>query len=390
MNHSTQSVDHRFIVWWRKIFALTIKEFLQLFRDVILMVFIVYAFTMDIYLAGSGVSLQLNQASTVVIDNDHSAASRELIHRFRPPYFRQDKEIASGREGIAMLDKGEAMIVLDIPPRFQEKLLKGEQTTVQMQVDTTNTVLGLLATSYGENIVGRFGLEAGLSRAGLSSDALNTAPNIVDAHRVWFNPNQQDSWFMAVIEMLTIISLFAILLPAAAMAREKEKGTVEQLLVSPLTPFQIMFPKVLSMTLVILAGTAVSLIGILELIFHVPVHGSLALFFAITTLYIVTSAGIGLFIATIARNLAQVGMLTILVFAPMIFLSGAWTPPEAMPVWMRLLMGLSPLHYFMDACLGILLKGAGMSIIWDSVAGIIMVGGAAFCLGLWRFNRQFD
>jgi ABC-2 type transport system permease protein len=336
------------------------------------------------------VSLQLNQASTVVIDNDHSAASRELIHRFRPPYFRQDKEIASGREGIAMLDKGEAMIVLDIPPRFQEKLLKGEQTTVQMQVDTTNTVLGLLATSYGENIVGRFGLEAGLSRAGLSSDALNTAPNIVDAHRIWFNPNQQDSWFMAVIEMLTIISLFAILLPAAAMAREKEKGTVEQLLVSPLTPFQIMLPKVLSMTVVALAGTAVSLFGILELIFHVPIQGSLALFFAITTLYIVTSAGIGLFIATIARNLAQVGMLTILVFAPMIFLSGAWTPPEAMPVWMRLLMGLSPLHYFMDACLGILLKGAGMAIIWDSVAGIIMVGGAAFCLGLWRFNRQFD
>jgi len=142
--------------------------------------------------------------------------------------------------------------------------------------------------------------------------------------------------------------------------------------------------------MVILVGTAISLFGILEMIFHVPIRGSLLLFFAITTLYTFTLAGIGLFIATIARNLAQVGMLTVLVFAPMIFLSGAWTPPEAMPAWMRLFMGLSPLHYFTDACLGILLKGAGMALIWDSVLGIFFVGGAAFGFGLWRFRRQFE
>ena len=382
--------QHHFSVWWRKLYVLTMKEFLELFRDVILIAFIIYAFTMDIYLAGSGVSLQLNQAPTIVLDNDHTAASRELIHRFRRPYFRLDQEIASGREGMELLDNGKEMIALEIPPRFQEMLLNGEQATVLMQVDTTNTVLGLLAASYGENIVGRFGLEYGLTRMGMTSDAMETAPNIVDAHRIWFNPNQQDAWFMAVTELLTIISLFAILLPAAAMAREKEKGTVEQLLVSPLTPFQIMFPKVLSMTMVILAGTVISLFGVLEWIFHVPIAGSLILFFAVTTLYIFTSAGIGLYIATIARNLAQVGMLTILVFAPMIFLSGAWTPPEAMPDWMRLLMGVSPLYYFTDACLGILLKGAGITIIWDSIAGILVVGGAAFGLGMWRFRRQFD
>jgi ABC-2 type transport system permease protein len=259
-----------------------------------------------------------------------------------------------------------------------------------MQVDATNTVLGLLASSYGETIVGQFGLDAGLSRMGLTADALTVAPVIKDEHRIWFNPNQNDAWFMAITEMLTIITLFAILLPAAAMAREKEKGTVEQLLVSPLNPFQIMFPKVISMTVVILVGTAISLFGILELVFHVPIKGSLLLFFAITTLYTFTSAGIGLFIATIARNLAQVGMLTVLVFAPMIFLSGAWTPPEAMPAWMRLFMGMSPLHYYTDACLGILLKGAGIGLIWDSIIGIVIVGGTAAGFGLWRFRGQFE
>lgn len=381
---------NRLTIGWRKLSVLTTKEFLQLFRDSMLLFFIVYAFTVDIYLAGSGVSLQLNRASTVVRDLDHSYSSRELIHRFRPPYFRLDGEIQSGREGIHLLDKGQAMLVIDIPPRFQESLLQGEQTTVQMQVDATNTVLGLLASSYGETIVGQFGLDAGLSRMGLTADALTVAPVIKDEHRIWFNPNQNDAWFMAITEMLTIITLFAILLPAAAMAREKEKGTVEQLLVSPLNPFQIMFPKVISMTVVILVGTAISLFGILELVFHVPIKGSLLLFFAITTLYTFTSAGIGLFIATIARNLAQVGMLTVLVFAPMIFLSGAWTPPEAMPAWMRLFMGMSPLHYYTDACLGILLKGAGIGLIWDSIIGIVIVGGAAAGFGLWRFRGQFE
>jgi len=370
--------------------VLTTKEFLQLFRDGILLFFIVYAFTVDIYLAGSGVSLQLNHASIVVQDHDHSYTSRELIHCLQPPYFCLDGEIQSDREGIDLLDKGQAMLVLDIPPHFQEKLLKGEQTTVQMQVDATNSVLGFLASSYAETIVGQFGLNAGLSPIGLGSDALTAAPVIKDEHRIWFNPNQNDAWFMAITELLTIISLFAILLPAAAMAREKEKGTVEQLLVSPLSPFQIMFPKVLSMAVVILVGTAISLFGILEPIFHVPIKGSLMLFFAVTTLYSFTLAGIGLFIATIARNLAQVGMLTILVFAPMIFLSGSWTPPEAMPVWMRLFMGLSPLHYYTDACLGILLKGSGIGLIGDSIMGILVVGCAAAGFGLWRFRRQFD
>lgn len=386
----TKRTQNNFLIWWRKLSVLTTKECLQLFRDTILLFFIVYAFTVDIYLAGSGVSLQLNHASTVVHDSDHSYTSRELIHRFRPPYFHLDGEIQSGREGVRLLDNGQAMLVLDIPPHFQESLLKGEQTSVQMQVDATNTVLGLLASSYGETIVSQFGLDSGLRRMGLTADGLAAAPVIQDDHRIWFNPNQNDAWFMAITELLTIISLFAILLPAAAMAREKEKGTVEQLLVSPLSPFQIMLPKVLSMTVVILAGTAVSLFGILEPIFHVPIKGSLLLFFAITTLYTATMAGIGLFISTIARNLAQVGMLTVLIFAPMIFLSGAWTPPEAMPVLIRLFMGLSPLHYFTDACLGILLKGAGICLIWDSILGIMIVGGAASGFGLWRFRRQFE
>jgi ABC-2 type transport system permease protein len=376
-------------VWLRRLNVMMVKEWLQLSRDVVLLFFIAYAFTVDIYLAGSGVSLQLNRAAFVVQDSDQSFASRELIYRFQPPHFQLVGEVDSSRQGMKMLDDGEVIMVLDTSSGFEQSLLRGEATSVQLQVDATHSVLGFLASSYAAQIVGQYGLEAGLAREGLSATDIENIPRIDSRHRVWFNPNQNDGWFMSISELLTVITLFAILLPAAAMVREKERGTVEQLLVSPLTSFQIMFPKVTAMTAVILLGTLISLFFILKPVFHVPFKGDFLLFLAVTTLYVFTTAGLGLFAATIARNLAQAGMMTILILAPMIFLSGAWTPPEAMPSWLRMGMNFSPLHYYMDAIFGILLKGAGLIDIWRSILGIAILGGIVFGFGLWRFRRQF-
>lgn len=376
-------------VWGRRLAVMTKKEFLQLMRDAVLLVFIVYAFTADIYLAASGVTLQLNHAATVVRDLDHSAASRELLGRFQPPYFRLDGELASDAEGLRLLDDGNAMLTLDIPPQFERDLLNGRQTALQMQVDATNSVLGFLASSYAAQIVGGYGLEVGLKQLGVGGGNADALPVVDNRTRVWYNPNQNDAWFMGISELLNIITVFAILLPAAAMVREKERGTVEQLLVSPLSPFQIMFPKVISMTAVILLGTALSLFAVLLPGFGLPVKGSLTLFFTLTGLYIFTTAGLGLFAATIARNLAQVGMLTILILAPMLFLSGAWTPPEAMPAWLRQLTFVSPLHYYIDIAFGILLKGQTAGELLPLIGGMLLLGGAVFGFGLYRFRRQF-
>ncbi len=150
-----------------------------------------------------------------------------------------------------------------------------------------------------------------------------------------------------------------------------------------------MFPKVLAMTLVIVLLTALSLGLVLRGVFDVPFKGSLATFFAVTTLYVFTTSGLGLLVATVARNMAQAGMLIILLIAPMIFLSGAWTPPEAMPGFMRELMAISPLHYFIDASYGILLKGADLRLIVPQIVGMTVLGTITFGLALWRFRRQF-
>ena len=376
-------------IWLRRLSVMTKKEYLQLLRDSVLLVFIVYAFTVDIYLAASGVTLQLNHAATVVRDLDHSQASRELISRFQAPYFRFDGMLTSDAQGQQLLDDGQAMLVLDLAPGFESDLQHGRQTALQMQVDTTNSVLGFLASSYAAQIVGSYGLETALAQAGLGGGNVAALPLIENRTRVWYNPNQNDAWFMGLSELLNIITVFAILLPAAAMVREKERGTVEQLLVSPLSPFLIMFPKVLAMTSVILAGSALSLFGVLLPLFALPAKGSLALFFLMTAAYVFTTAGLGLFAATVARNLAQVGMLTILILAPMLFLSGAWTPPEAMPPWLRGLMYVSPLHYYIDIAFGIMLKGQTARELLPLIGGMLTLGGAVFGFGLYRFRRQF-
>lgn len=379
-------------VWWRRLRVMTVKELLQLLRDPVLLFVILYGFTADVYNAGSGVTLQLSHAALAMQDLDRSAASRELASRFLPPEFRLDHHLARDAEGERLLDDGQVLMVLTVPPRFGADLLAGRPAHLQMQVDATNTVLGFLAYSYGTQIVATYGLETALRQAGLGTGGGGTldAPVVDNRPRVLFNPNQNDAWFMSISELLNVITAFSILLPAAAMVREKERGTIEQLLVSPLTPLQVMAPKVLAMMAVIHLGITISLLTVLGPVFEVPLRGSLTLFFVVTTLYIVTLSGLGLFIATVTRNLAQAAMLGILVLAPMIFLSGLWTPPEAMPALMRALSRVSPLYYYMDACYGILLKGAGLDTLWDAVLGIVALGVLFVGVGLWRFRRQFD
>ena len=383
-------MGRRLLLWLDRMTAMTVKELKQLSRDPILLIVIVYFFTADIYVAGSGIRMDLKQASIVVLDHDHSAASRDLIYRFRPPYFDLKGEIASEYEARELLDRGGVLAVLDIPANFQLDLMRGKSVSVQMQVDASNATLGTLVTTYAGQIVARFGDEQARQRLGLGEAQLQAVPVIQDRHRVYYNPNQNDPWFMSISELLTVITMLSLMLPAAAAVREKERGTIEQLAVSPLTPTQILFPKILAMGLIILLGTAVSLFLVILPAFHLHIKGSLALFFTVTALYVFATSGLGLFIATLSRNLGQVVMLVILIMMPLLLLSGAWTPPEAMPEALRMAMVLSPLSYFIEMGYGILLKGAGLDILWDSLLGLTLLGVVIFSFGVWRFKRQFS
>jgi len=377
------------VTWARRLAALTWKELLQLSRDLPLLLFLLYSFSLSVLVSGAGITMQLTNAELLVHDADQSPSSRELIHRFQPPYFSLAGTISDPRQGLRQLDQGKVMALLEIPPRFHEALMSGERTAVQLLVDTTNAPQGLSAASYTVRIASLFGIEMGLASVGLSG-AQAALPLVSSAHRVWFNPTQDERWFQSMSHVLRMITIFAVLLPAAALVREKERGTVEQLLVSPLSPFQIMFSKVLAMSGVILLATALALYGVLHPVFHVPMKGSAGLFFLLTALHVFTTAGLGLVAATIAKNQAQVGMMTLFVVGPMLLLSGITSPYESMPKWVQAIMTFSPLRYYIDITYGVMLKGAGLDLLWKPIGAMLLLGGTLFGFGMWRFRRQFQ
>ncbi|MES1994383.1 MAG: ABC transporter permease [Pseudomonadota bacterium] len=369
--------------------VMTLKELLQFRRDVFLLIIVVYAFSADIYVAGSGIEMELKHAALTVADYDQSSASRDLIYSFREPQFKLQGMEMNADRGMDMLDSGKTMLYLEIPANFNKALLSGDPAQIQLLVDTSNSVLGSLATSYAAQIVAGYGVQRAMERLSVAGAMGGSMPMVNSAHRVWFNPNGLDRWFVPINEMLTMITMLSIMLPAAAMVREKERGTVEQLLVSPLTPLEIMLPKVFAMTMVILLGVTVTVYGVLGPIFHIPFRGNVFLFYILTAIYVFSTAGFGLAISTVVNNLAQVGLMVIMLLSPMLMLSGTFVPPEAMPTVLGYLMLLSPLHHFIEIVMGILLKGVGLDVLWPSVLGMFLLGGAVFGFGTWRFRRQF-
>ena len=385
MKRRARAVDN-VVTWLTQVTAMSIKEFPQLVRDRAVFTYIVYIFTVDVLIAASGATTELNRAKIVVNDTDQSALSRELVYRFRPPYFEVIDAAAHPDLALRSLDRGEATLFIDIPDDFSEALSDPARTaSVQMQVDTSIANVGYLAASYSSRITSHLGGEIAAGRLA----SVGGVPSIENERRVRFNQAINESWFGGISELLAVITVACIFLPAIAMVREKERGTVEQLLVSPLNPFQVMFSKVLAMMVVMLIGAAVSLFAIMQPMFDVPIRGNVSLFFVLTALYAFTTAGIGMLAATFARNSGQRGMLLMLIVFPTILLSGLWVQLESMPIWLRAIIDLTPLRYFVDVAYGVLLRGVGMDVLWDSVAKMTGIGVVLFSAALWRFRRQF-
>jgi ABC-2 type transport system permease protein len=390
IHHRLRAAIYRARMWLRQMQVMIAKELRQLGRDRVLLLFIAYIFPGNIIIAAGETSTELNDAAVVVHDGDRSAASRELIYRFRPPYFRFSGEMAQPDQGLRLLERGSARLLLDIPEQFERTLQRGEQpATVQLLVDTSKANLGYLASSYSGRIAAGFGREWAERNLGAQGAGVGALPEMELRARIRYNPDLNETWFGTIAELLTMLTVACILLPASALVREKERGTIEQLLVSPLTPLQVMLSKVLSMVLVTLVGTAVSLFGIMRPLYSVPVEGSLGLFFALTALYAFTNAGLGLAAATFARSSGQTGMLVLLIVMPILMLSGIRTPMESMPEWLRAVLNLSPLHHYIEITYGILLRGAGLETLWPSILALAVLGSMLFGLGLWRFRRQF-
>src|SRR5262245_18372250 len=362
------------------ILHLGVKELWGLARDPLMLALIVVAFTVQVYSGATALPETLNKAPIAIVDEDQSPLSARIADAFYSPFFLPPVLITRA-EMDARMDAGLDTFALNIPPNFQRDVLAGRSPTVQLNVDATRVSQAFTGSGYVQSIV-RGEVEAFARR--YRSDP---RPPVDLALRARFNPELNRSWFAAVVQVINNVTMLSIVLTGAALIRERERGTIEHLLVMPVTPFEIMTGKVWAMGLVVLAASAFSLVVVVRGLLSVPIQGSVLLFLCGTALHLFAAASMGIFLGTFARSMPQFGLLLMLVVLPLQMLSGGSTPRESMPEWVQQVMLAAPTTHFVMLAQGILYRGAGLGIVWPQFLALAMIGVAFFGIALARFRK---
>lgn len=372
-----------------RLWLLMRKEFLQFFRNAPLIAIVLYCFTLDISSAGS-VSMDLHNYPLAVYDLDGSRQSEELIGKFREPYFRVAHVIREEAEIRDLISSGRISVVLVFPRGFGRKIGSSETAEVQAILDGSLSNASQLALGYLSQIIDAHNRHILFTTWKLSDAMERSVPLIRLEQRFLFNPNLIDRWNFSLQELFIDVTLIGLLLIATAMVNEKQFGTIEQLMVTPLTTTEIMLSKIVPMIAILLAGTFIGLFVMLRGVIGMPLVGSVAAFFLVTLVYIFTITGLGLFVSTISNQLADTVLFSILVLVPIMFLSGAFVPVESMPAWMQGVVGLSPLKYYISLGTGILLKGDSLFLLWGDFLKLFSLGAVCFAAGAIRFRKVFQ
>ncbi|CAM5769837.1 mannose-1-phosphate guanyltransferase [Labrys miyagiensis] len=362
------------------IVQLGFKELRGLARDPVLVVLILYAFSLSIYTASTAMPETLNNAAIAVVDEDQSPASSRILTAFYPPYFTVPK-IISQHEMDRRMDAGLDTFALDIPPNFQRDLLGGKSPTIQLNVDATRMSQAFTGGGYVQSIVSSEVSEFLNRYRGAGELPVNLAL------RSRFNQELNKGWFGAITNVISSITMLSIILTGAALIREREHGTIEHLLVMPVTPNEIMISKIWSMGLVVLAASAMSLVFVVQGILKVPIEGSVALFLFGAALQLFATTCMGIFLATIAGSMPQFGLLLMMVLLPLQVLSGGVTPRESMPQIIQDIMLLAPNTHFVILAQAILFRGAGLGVVWPQLLALLVIGGVLFVVSLRQFRR---
>jgi ABC-2 type transport system permease protein len=363
------------------IFWLGIKELRSLLSDTVMVVFVVYAFTLAIHVQATGTSSEVNNASIAFVDEDHSALSKELFNAFYPPRFKYPVLI-DATDMLDAMDKGLYMFVVSLPPRFEHDLRAGRNPSIQVNIDATAMQQAGIGAGYIKSIVSdRIG--SFLKR----TDESGQQPVEIVVRKL-FNPNAVSSWFKSVVAIINQISLLTVILTGAAVIREREHGTLEHLLVMPLTAFEIAMAKVWANSLVILIATAASLYMVVEMALGVPFAGSHLLWFIGVVLYLFFATALGIYLGTVSRSMAQFALLIILVIVVLMLLSGGSTPIESQPGWLQKLTYFLPSTHFVSFSQVIIYRGGGIDAVWRQFAMVAGVGLAFFVYSVSLFRKS--
>lgn len=366
----------------RHIVQLGIKELLSLARDPVLLFLIAYSFTFSVYTPAKSAVMDVINASVAVVDEDHSTVSRQIRDSLLPPLFLPAVVIPFG-EINRVMDEGKYTFVIDIPPKFQHDLTKGATPTVEVITDATAMSQAGRGPSYIQKIINA---EAEPFWAGKGKRENQDLVRLVTRAR--FNPNMQQSWFVAINQIINNISVLAIFLTGAAVLREREHGTIEHLLVMPLSPYELMFAKIWANGLVVVVAVMLSLFLIVKGAIGVPIAGSITLFLGGLIIYLFSVTALGVMLATLVRSMPQFGLLAFPVFIVMSLLSGGQTPLESMPIALQKFMQFVPSTHFVSFSQAVLFRNATPAMVWPDMTKMLLIGAAYTMFTLSRFRKM--
>lgn len=361
-------------------FSLGVKELRGLLRDPVMLALIVYAFSLSVWTTANSTPDALTNAAVSIVDDDQSHLSSRISEAFYPPNFVTPQMITAD-EMDRRMDQGLDTFALNIPPEFERDVLAGKVPAIQLNVDATRMSQAFTGSGYIQQILTS---EVSEYVSGHRSDA---ALPVDLTLRARYNPSLDPKWFGAISSVIQSITMLSLVLTGAALIREKEHGTVEHLLVMPVTATEIMLSKIWSMGLVVLVGSSFALIVVVQGLMQVPVQGSVILFLVGAVLMIFAMTGLGIFLATVAGSMPQFALLLILVLLPLQVLSGAMTPRESMPEIIQYIMLAAPNTHFVILSQAILFRGAGLDVVWPQFLALAVIGVALFQLALIRFRK---
>jgi len=367
--------------WIQNVFRLGLKEIVSLSRDVVMVALIAFEFTGAVYSEADAMKVDINNARVAIVDADQSTLSGRIKDALQPPYFQAPGEI--DRSDVdRFLDKGAYTFILEIPPRLEFDLLANRGPSIQINVDATAVAHAAVGTAYIHEIIMRETASFLKQR-----DATATVP-INPVIRALFNQNLDAIRFTGSMGVINNLTILAIVLVGAAVMRERERGTIEHLLVMPVRASEIVGAKIWANGLVILLAAAFSLHVIVHLLLGVPVIGSVELFLAGAGVYLFALSALSILLATLTNSMPQFALLSIPVFVVMFLLSGSFTPFESMPALLQDAMYISPSTHFVRFAQAVLYRGAGMGVVWPDLAIMAGLGGVFLAVALSRFRTM--
>lgn len=333
-----------------------------------------------IYISSTAQPETLNNAPIAIVDEDQSALSKQIISAFYQPHFSQPQmiDIQKMDEG---MDDGQYTFALNIPDDFQQDVINGKSPIIQLNVDATRMSQAFSGSGYIQQMIQ---LEVNEFVQGYRG---TTALPVELELRTRFNPTLEKKWFGALNQIINNVTMLSIILTGAALIREREHGTVEHLLVMPVTVFEIMMAKIWSMGLVVLVASSCSLYFVVMGLMHIPIQGSFILFSCGVALSLFATTSMGIFLATVAKSMPQFGLLLILILLPLQMLSGGMTPRESMPEIVQNIMFFAPTTHFVELGQAILFRGAGLEVVWKPFLCLFFIGLALFIYSLKRFRE---